>query len=727
MGVPQPSDGVYQVGDEISFTFNQEINCDKLNPVDGVILFDATTNQPIDIDITCYQNKIVLDPNFQNQFFENRILRAELKGIEDLVGNVFNGTKFNNGVWEFYVDRNELAWLTDSLGMTKFDDENKTATANIFNRGGYPVPFTLDSIPDWVHVVPDQGTLAPNEIRPVSFFVDSSLAFGRWSDSIWLKTETGQNPFFMGGSEGLPVGVRVVCRPPFGYVNVGLFENSMSMVVKLNIEGEFSTDVEDIVAAFIDDEIRGRAHVQYVPQVGAYLAYLTIYGDPSDMLAPINIEIWDASKCQRYGQVVEQFTFQPDNVIGITDNPQVLNTTGLLLREVPFRFGWNWLSFNLAFPNNSLNAALASLQHPENNLIRAQTTFSTYNGGGWFGTLNNLNNKTMYIHRTDQPDTLRMIGTLIDPATTPIPLTAGWNWVGYIPNYSLPINEALASVPAQYGDIIKGQYSFAQYLNPQFGWVGNLKFMSPPNGYQLRVALPGSLTYPPKTPFTGNLTEERGGPKTPAFWSVDPTQYEHSSTLIGMLSANGVNVTQAGMELGVFAGGEVRGATQAIYIEPLDAYLFFLTLYANTFGEQLQFKLYDGANGAIHNLAETMYFSPNQHQGNMEAPVPFQWQSTGTNTLPEGVSTFEAQPNPFSSETQLRFALKEAQEVTLMITDAQGREVVRRPLKAQAGLNTTSWNGRSDTGGWLSSGVYMVRLVTDAGSVSKKVVLRRLP
>jgi hypothetical protein len=29
--------------------------------------------------------------------------------------------------WEFYVDRNELAWLTDSLGITKFENEPKPA------------------------------------------------------------------------------------------------------------------------------------------------------------------------------------------------------------------------------------------------------------------------------------------------------------------------------------------------------------------------------------------------------------------------------------------------------------------------------------------------------------------------------------------------------------------------------------------------------------------------
>ncbi|MDX2134923.1 MAG: LamG domain-containing protein, partial [Saprospiraceae bacterium] len=683
LGVPEPTDRVYHVGDEISFTFNQEINCDRLIPADqtqlnNVGLYDATTDQLIDISVTCYENKLIIDPTFDNKFFENRLIRAELAGIEDLVGNEFNGTEFNKGIWEFYVDRNELAWLTDSLGMTKYEDENKTVTANIHNRGGYPVPFTISGVPDWVRVVPDQGTLAANEMLPVSFYVDSSLAFGRWSDSIFMKTETGQNPFFMGGTEGLPVGVRVVCRPPFGPVNGDIYENTMSLVLKLDIEGVFSTDVEDIVAAYIDGELRGRTHVQYVPQLDAYLAYLTVYGDPSDMLKPLNLEIWDASECRRYGEVLESFTFQPDNVIGIPDNPQIVHTSGLLLREVPFNYGWNWLSFNLMFPDNSLNAALSSLKYPDNNLIRSQSAFATYSGGSWFGTLGTLGNTSMYIHRTDQPDTLRMLGLPLNPATTNIPVVAGWNWIGYIPNYSLPINDALASLPAQYGDIVKSQYAFAQYLNPTFGWVGSLKYLSPPNGYQVKLAQAGTLTYPPPVnPFEQMETEERGGQST-ALWTVNPAQYEHSSTLIGMLSAEGVNATAAGMELGVFVGSEARGSAQAVYVAPLQAYLFFLTTYANVAGEELHFKLFDENTGVIHDLTETMYFTPNQHQGELNAPVPFAWLLSHVVAAPSGVQSFDAQPNPFSSETQMRFVLSGPQEVTLTITDAQGREVVRR-------------------------------------------------
>jgi len=728
LGVPQPSDGVYHVGDEISFTFNQHINCDKLIAADitqanNVGLYDATTDELIDIDITCFENKIVLDPNFDNKFFENRILRAELHGIEDLTGN--ESTFFK---WEFFVDRNELAWLTDSLGMTKFEDENKTITANIHNRGGYPVPFSIQGIPDWIHVVPNQGTLAPNEIRPVTFRVDSTLAFGYWPDTVVLHTETGLNPFFMGGDEPLPLGVRVVCRPPYAPFNPNVFENSMTMVLNVDIEGTLSADPEDIVAAFIDDQLRGRANVQYVPQVNGYVVYLAVYGDPSDLLKPIRLEVWDASQCQRYGSVVESFTFQPDNVIGSLNNLQTIHTAGLLLREVPLNFGWNWVSFNLAMPDNSLDAALATLLHPENDLIRGQTSFAQYTGG-WFGTLNQVNNTSMFIYRADAPDTLRMQGTAIDPATLPIPVVAGWNWVGYVPHYALPLNDALASLPAQVGDVIKSQHAFAEYLNPMDGWVGNLRYMSPPNGYQIRLSQGGTLTYPPPpAPLTETATQARGESEpVPPHWVVNPSKFEHSSTLVGMLRADGVNATTSNMELGAFAGEEVRGTAQAIYVESLDAHLFFLTTYANASGELLRFNLYDDAGGTVRDLSEMLYFVPNQHSGSIQNPVPFEWLTTRTEEDFGATLGFDVQPNPFATETTLRFNLPKAEEVTLTISDAQGREVVRRPISAVAGPNVATWNGRSDTGSWLSSGVYTLRLQAAAGSVVRKVVLQRLP
>ena len=65
IGVPQPSDGVLHVGDEISFTFNEPINCDEIVEIDDVKLFDATTGDLITNFYTCSDNKIIIDPTLR--------------------------------------------------------------------------------------------------------------------------------------------------------------------------------------------------------------------------------------------------------------------------------------------------------------------------------------------------------------------------------------------------------------------------------------------------------------------------------------------------------------------------------------------------------------------------------------------------------------------------------------------------------------------------------------
>jgi len=207
------------------------------------------------------------------------------------------------------------------------------------------------------------------------------------------------------------------------------------------------------------------------------------------------------------------------------------------------------------------------------------------------------------------------------------------------------------------------------------------------------------------------------------FWSVDPTQFENSMTLIGMLKSNELNITTSTMELGAFVGNQVRGSSQAIHIPPLDSYLFFLTVYANSSGEQIKYQLFDSSTGNISDLNEAMFFSPDLHQGSIENPVPFTLLSSGTNEVALSQS-FDVQPNPFHTETMFRFALPKAQEVHLSVTDFSGKAVAHWNTPASEGINTMVWKGVSDSGSQLPSGVYFVRLQTESGSVVKKVVLQ---
>ena len=77
----------------------------------------------------------------------------------------------------------------------------------------------MQSIPDWVHVSPNAGTLVANEIEEIHFTVDETVPLGWLSDSIIMHTETGLNPFFMGGDEVLNMAARVICRPDKWIIN----------------------------------------------------------------------------------------------------------------------------------------------------------------------------------------------------------------------------------------------------------------------------------------------------------------------------------------------------------------------------------------------------------------------------------------------------------------------------------------------------------------------------
>ena len=714
-GTPEPADGVLSRGDEISIRFNEPIRCDQIIQADvfnnnNIGLYDTETGQLIDAIISCQGDKIVVVPNVPNRFIENKVMRVEVNNIKDLANNVFVQKS-----WEFFVDRNPIRWEGGNVKVSKLKPEFVAVSRRILNDGGQATAFEIQGVPDWVRVFPTTGVIQPGAAEDITFEFDSALVFGNYLDTIRIDAPEGKEP--------LIVNCRVMCKSPDWKFSPAAYPHTMNFSLKLNVEGTLSTDEEDIVAAFIDGELRGTAKVQLLPTLPPlgtqYMVFLTVYGDADDDGKPVKLEVWDASACLRYGEVIEQFDFEVDNVIGTLGNPTILHTNSMVRRDIALTTGWNWISFNLLHPDPSLNAALASLKYPQNDLIKGHSAFSEYFGGNWLGSLAAVNNRNMFQFRADQPDTIQMRGALIDPASLSIPIAAGWNWVGYVPNYALTVSQALAGLTPLNGDIIKGQTSFAQYI-AGFGWLGSLLFMEPPHGYQLKISLPGTLTYPPqpqnKDAASLGQSVIANADVHPSHWMVDATQFEHSMTLVGMFSAGGQNATLAGHEIGVFVGGQLRGSAQALYVEPLQSYVFFLTLFANTSGEQLQFKLYESTTGQVVELSERMYFVADLHQGGVESPVPFTLKTSGVVEV-AAVQYLEVQPNPFDDATLILFAADHAQEVRLLISDATGRTVVSQKIAAAQGLNQYRWEAPR-----VSAGVYFVRLETSEGTAVRKVV-----
>jgi flagellar hook assembly protein FlgD len=83
-------------------------------------------------------------------------------------------------------------------------------------------------------------------------------------------------------------------------------------------------------------------------------------------------------------------------------------------------------------------------------------------------------------------------------------------------------------------------------------------------------------------------------------------------------------------------------------------------------------------------------------------------------------------PNPFNPSTMIEYSLDEPAPVRIEIFDIRG-ELVRTLVNEyqQSGVHTAAWNGKTDTGGALPTGVYSYSLVTAGKQAARKMILLR--
>ena len=94
--------------------------------------------------------------------------------------------------------------------------------------------------------------------------------------------------------------------------------------------------------------------------------------------------------------------------------------------------------------------------------------------------------------------------------------------------------------------------------------------------------------------------------------------------------------------------------------------------------------------------------------------------------LPDSPQLAQNAPNPFNSQTVLAYFLPAPGSARLEVFALSGQRVaVLQQGPQQAGYHRLRWNGRDDAGRPLASGIYLYRLVTDEGILTRKLVLLR--
>ena len=312
--------------------------------------------------------------------------------------------------------------------------------------------------------------------------------------------------------------------------------------------------------------------------------------------------------------------------------------------------GWNWFSYYvegnvLDQLQNSLGAAGVQ--------IKSRSQFTQYSNGNWNGDLVSTTPAESYKINVNADAVINVTGNIVNPSECPIMLNNGgtgngaWNWIGYPLAQETSVATAFAGV-VKNGDEVKTRTGFAEYVNGQ--WWGSLMTLKPGVGYMYFRAganeTVSNFTYPTpssKEAVQPNITADAN------LWVPNSTSYANNMTMVAVLNMNG-EMMNDNYEVAAMVDGEVRGSARPIYVEPMDAYMLFLTIHGEGV-EEVTFQCYDFNTDTEYVLNNTINYSDDARLGSVNEPYVLCYGTMGIGE--NAMNTINIYPNPTTTGREI--------------------------------------------------------------------------
>ncbi len=650
-------------------------------------------------DFVVNNDALIINLKEPYERIEKTIVKFTVDGVRDKNGNEI----LSPITWSAFIDRNQLKWSDRALTVVKKLNEEKTIRVKALNNGGSIEHFTVENLPSWLEAEPASGTIDPTASEDVVLTIDPSLNIGTYDETLYLR---GDNNVV----EALQLTVKVEGEKPDWTVNAADFKYNMSVFGKLYINKVYSSDDEDMLAAFSGGKCVGVCNNRYYKQNDMYYAMLTVY---SNEVSSDNLEfrIWDASTGQTYiAESEKPISFENNAVVGSPLQPVLFTAKDYRVQNITLNEGWTWISTNIASDKLSdLNKLLADGKWTSDDQVKnEQYGFASWTKrNGWMGQLTAIDNDQMYLVHSSQPQSLHISGPAVDPTSHKLTIrgakadgTARWNYISYLPSDNFTLKEALAGYDAKEGDIVKSQTQMAMYSG-NLGWIGSLTYMENGKGYMLQRQSQddAQLQYPSKTSV---------GRKAKAVKSADePTAYfPYSANMTAVVEVEGVELQQ-GDRLVSYVAGEPRGYAEAIAL-PDGRTVFMLTIGGDK-PEAVDVTV-ERDGDVVAKAPSAVSYAANSNVGTLSEPMRISFLGT------EG--GLYIYPSPFYSQLKIRAIVDRDAYTDVYVSDMSGKRIVAWNDCNAGGNVDITWNA----GNSVPAGVYIVSIAVDGNVYSMKAI-----
>lgn len=688
----QQADPMQQVADAVAVGGDVETKTSapvKAKGPESKLLYDFVVNN----------DALIINLKEPYERIEKTIVKFTVDGVRDKNGNEI----LSPITWSAFIDRNQLKWSDRALTVVKKLNEEKTIRVKALNNGGSIEHFTVENLPSWLEAEPASGTIDPTASQDIVLTIDPSLNIGTYDETLYLR---GDNNVV----EALQLTVKVEGEKPDWTVNAADFKYNMSVFGKLYINKVYSSDDEDMLAAFSGGKCVGVCNNRYYKQNDMYYAMLTVY---SNEVSSDNLEfrIWDASTGQTYiAESEKPISFENNAVVGSPSQPVLFTAKDYRVQNITLNEGWTWISTNIASDKLSdLNKLLADGKWTSDDQVKnEQYGFASWTKrNGWMGQFTAIDNDQMYLVHSSQPQSLHISGPVVDPTSHKLTIrgakadgTARWNYISYLPSDNFTLKEALAGYDAKEGDIVKSQTQMAMYSG-NLGWIGSLTYMENGKGYMLQRQSQddAQLQYPSKTSV---------GRKAKAVKSADePTAYfPYSANMTAVVEVEGVELQQ-GDRLVSYVAGEPRGYAEAIAL-PDGRTVFMLTIGGDK-PEAVDVTV-ERDGDVVAKAPSAVSYAANSNVGTLSEPMRISFLGT------EG--GLYIYPSPFYSQLKIRATVDRDAYTDVYVSDMSGKRIVAWTDCNTGGNVDITWNA----GNTVPAGVYIVSIAVDGNVYSMKAI-----